>query len=57
METKGITKSSLDFLFKKFRMALGGWVKHIITGSAPLEGKVIDFLKLAFSCSVIEAYG
>lgn len=36
---------------------MGGRVKFIVTGSAPLESKVIDFLKIAFSCPLLEAYG
>jgi long-chain acyl-CoA synthetase len=44
-------------VFKKFKQVLGGRVKIIVTGSAPISGEVLSFLKIAFSCKVFEAYG
>jgi hypothetical protein len=37
--------------------ALGGNVLMIGTGSAPITVEVMDFLKIAFACQVIEGYG
>lgn len=37
--------------------ALGGRVRVLVTGSAPLSGSVIEFFKLAMSCPFIEGYG
>jgi long-chain acyl-CoA synthetase len=45
------------FIFKKIRESLGGRVKIIITGSAPLSKDVMNFLRVCFSASVLEAYG
>ena len=44
-------------IFKKFREMLGGKVRHMVTGSAPIEKQVIDFLKVVFSCPIVEGYG
>lgn len=44
-------------VFNKVSQKLGGKVKYILTASAPIEGKVLNFLKVAFCCTVFEAYG
>ena len=36
---------------------LGGNVRVMVSGSAPLDKQVIDFLKIAFCCPYAEAYG
>lgn len=36
---------------------LGGRVRFMITGSAPIAGEVLDFLKICFSCDLVEGYG
>ena len=36
---------------------LGGKVKSMITGSAPIAGDVLDFLKICFSAPICEGYG
>ena len=46
-----------NLVFKKFRDVLGGRVKLIITGSAPISVDTMKFLKIAFSCEIYEAYG
>lgn len=47
--TGSVTHSLYDILFKKFRAVLGGKVKHMVTGSAPISGEVFDFIRVAFS--------
>ena len=36
---------------------LGGQARLMITGSAPIHGEVLDFLKIAFCCDILEGYG
>jgi len=44
-------------VFGKVRERLGGRVRLMVTGSAPISSDVIDFLRCAFSCPIIEGYG
>lgn len=44
-------------LFKKMRELLGGRVRVMVTGSAPIAGDVLDFLKICFSAPICEGYG
>jgi len=47
-----------DFVvFKNMREKLGGRVRLIITGSAPISDEVYRFLKICFCCPVIQGYG
>jgi long-chain acyl-CoA synthetase len=54
---KGLHHGCYDKLFKKVRALLGGRVRMMITGSAPIAGDVLDFLKVCFSCPIQEGYG
>lgn len=38
-------------------MLLGGKVRVMITGSAPISADVLDFLKIAFCADICEGYG
>ena len=44
-------------VFKKIAKLLGGKVKLMTTGSAPIDKNVIDFLKVCFCCPIVEGYG
>ena len=44
-------------VFNKFNAILGGKCTRIITASAPINGDVLEFLKVVFCCPVLEAYG
>ena len=44
-------------VFGKVAALLGGNVHTMATGSAPLDKKVLDFIKVCFSCPLVEGYG
>jgi len=44
-------------LFSKTKARIGGRVRFILSGSAPLDPKLGEFLKICFCCNVIEGYG
>ncbi|KAI6234638.1 AMP-dependent synthetase ligase domain containing protein [Aphelenchoides fujianensis] len=44
-------------VFKKIREGMGGRVKLMITGSAPLGANVLNFIRAAMGCTVVEGYG
>jgi len=44
-------------IFSKVREALGGRVRIMVTGSAPIAPNVLSFLRCVFCCPIIEAYG
>ncbi|KAG8901575.1 hypothetical protein FRB99_005208 [Tulasnella sp. 403] len=44
-------------VFRKVQAILGGRIGAITTGSAPISKDCMDFLKIAFACTVVEGYG
>eukprot|EP01130_Rhizamoeba_saxonica_P000819 TRINITY_DN10727_c0_g1_i1.p1 TRINITY_DN10727_c0_g1~~TRINITY_DN10727_c0_g1_i1.p1 ORF type:complete len:652 (-),score=177.93 TRINITY_DN10727_c0_g1_i1:24-1979(-) len=46
-----------DLVFKQIAKKLGGRVRLMITGSAPIAPEILNFLRICFSCPVIEGYG
>ena len=44
-------------VFAKIRETLGGSVRLMVTGSAPISKDILDFLKICFSCPILEGYG
>jgi long-chain acyl-CoA synthetase len=59
MKAKAQGSSTLagKLLFKKFRAALGGEVRIIISGAAPLPSHVQEFLTATMGCPVLQGYG
>ncbi|XP_075261817.1 long-chain-fatty-acid--CoA ligase 5-like isoform X2 [Convolutriloba macropyga] len=54
--------STPNYLFeltvlRKIQKNMGGNVKVVMTGSAPISKEVMDFTRAAFGCPIIEAYG
>jgi long-chain acyl-CoA synthetase len=41
----------------KFKAILGGQIRFMVTGSAPISVDVINFLKVCFCCAICEGYG
>lgn len=56
-KTGSVTHALYDILLKKVRAKLGGNVKKMVTGSAPISQEVLDFMRVAFSASMQEGYG
>lgn len=54
-----IRKDSIwdKIVFKTVQEALGGHVRLITTGSAPLSPKVLGFLRCIVGCPILEGYG
>lgn len=44
-------------VFGKMKALLGGRVRMMLTGSAPISAEVLDFLKICFCCDLLEGYG
>jgi long-chain acyl-CoA synthetase len=44
-------------VFNKLKAVLGGRVRLMVTGSAPIAPEVLDFLKVAFCSRLLEGYG
>ncbi|KAJ4467458.1 long-chain-fatty-acid-CoA ligase [Lentinula edodes] len=44
-------------VFRKIQAVLGGNLVLVTCGSAPIHGEVLDFLKIALACDVLEGYG
>ncbi|XP_003223478.1 long-chain-fatty-acid--CoA ligase 5 [Anolis carolinensis] len=44
-------------VFKKIQDIMGGKVRIVVTGAAPISPSVLTFLRAAFGCQIFEAYG
>jgi long-chain acyl-CoA synthetase len=44
-------------IFKKVKALIGGNVRIMLTGSAPISGEVLDFMKICFCVPMMEGYG
>ncbi|KFP34447.1 Long-chain-fatty-acid--CoA ligase 5 [Colius striatus] len=44
-------------IFKKVQATMGGKVRVMVTGAAPISPSVLTFLRAALGCQIFEAYG
>ena len=44
-------------MFPKVRAILGGEVRTILSGGAPLSADTQEFMNVCFSCPVMQGYG
>ncbi|XP_053168201.1 long-chain-fatty-acid--CoA ligase 5 [Hemicordylus capensis] len=44
-------------VFKKIQEMMGGNLRIVVTGAAPISQSVLTFLRAAFGCRIFEAYG
>ena len=57
-ETGILTNPLLDSLiFKKVRSVLGGRMRFMLVGSAPMDPELMNFLQCSLSCKIVEGYG
>ena len=56
---KGVLTNLLwdNLIFNQVRKALGGRMRFMLTGSAPMDGYVLNFLRCELSCEIVEGYG
>ena len=56
---KGVLTNLLwdNVVFKEVRKVLGGKMRFMLIGSAPMDGYVLNFLRCALSCEIVEGYG
>ncbi|XP_047234037.1 long-chain-fatty-acid--CoA ligase 5 [Girardinichthys multiradiatus] len=54
-----IRKNSIwdKLIFSKVQESLGGHVRMMVTGAAPISPSVLRFLRAALGCQIFEAYG
>ncbi|KAJ3215592.1 hypothetical protein HK099_006295 [Clydaea vesicula] len=59
MKTTGALTHGLwdRLIFNKIKQVLGGRVRLMVSGSAPISGEVLDCLRCCFSCEVLEGFG
>jgi long-chain acyl-CoA synthetase len=56
--TGAVTHGCYDsIVFNKMKAIMGGQVRIMLTGSAPISKEVLDFLKICFCCPILEGYG
>ena len=44
-------------VFDKIKEVLGGRVRIVLSGSAPISSEVLSFLKICFGCDILQGYG
>lgn len=56
-DSGAVNHAGYDMLFGKNSAYIGGYCRTILTNSDHIDKHVVDFLKMAFSCPILESYG
>lgn len=57
-QSGSLTHACYDpLVFNKFKAVLGGNVRLMLTGAAPLAPEVMNFLQICFCAPIIDGYG
>ena len=58
-EESGIYKNILfdNLIFKEVKKSLGGRIRFMLVGSAPVDGYLLNFLRCSLSVEIMEGYG
>ena len=46
-----------NIVFKNIRNILGGRMRFMLIGSAPMDSDILNFLRVTLSCEIVEGYG
>ena len=46
-----------NIIFNKIKNLLGGRMRFMLIGSAPMDSYILNFLRCALSCEIVEGYG
>ena len=46
-----------NLIFKEVRKSFGGRLRFMLVGSAPCDSHILNFLRCALSCEIVEGYG
>mmetsp|Transcript_32035 Transcript_32035/g.27041 ORF Transcript_32035/g.27041 Transcript_32035/m.27041 type:complete len:101 (-) Transcript_32035:749-1051(-) len=59
LNSRGSVKHGIlgNLIFKKIKNQLGGNVKFILTGSAPVKAEVLMYLKAVLGVNILECFG
>ena len=57
LEQGRLTHPIYDILFRKVAQVLGGEIRLLVTGSAPISSQVLNLFRICFSCDMLEGYG
>ena len=58
-EEKGVLNNILwdNLVFNEIKSYLGGRMRFMLIGSAPMDSKILNFLRVTLSCEIVEGYG
>ena len=46
-----------NIIFNKIKNIMGGKIRFMLIGSAPMDSYILNFLRCVLSCEIVEGYG